>query len=323
MQRLRTFLPASALAGLASLTIAAAGCGGAESTGIDESEDLAGTSGGQTMAPRVVEMPVGLAGTQWRWTQASCTEGPLDLAARGFSATLHVEQDGEALLLTYDQLWANESCVQTVLQRVSPPPAPGELRMEEVARVAVPATPACFGQPEAPRPGEVRRNGRNLEVLVQRSRWCNGFEVTMTFEPTLPTMATNEEIARRYVAHFTRGDATRVAELFSTAGSLLESFTTTDTGDPYRHEGRDAVYTYYHQSFAGSPWRAMRIVGFEPGATAQQTVMRWEYMDPRLAQPVQGRNVFTVAAGEIFEAQIVMDSQPLLVGAAAPVAAAQ
>jgi hypothetical protein len=316
MQRLRTFLSASALVGLASLSVHAAGCGGADSTGIDESEDLASTSGGQTMTARVVEMPVGLGGTHWRWTGASCTEGPLDLAARGFSANLHVEQDGESLLLTYDQVWANDSCVQTVLQRVSPPPSPGELRMEEVARVSVPGTPACFGQPEAPRPGEVRRNGRNLEVLVQRSRWCNGFEVTMTFEPALPSMPTNEDIARYYVAHYTRGDATRVAGLFSTAGTLLESFTTTDTGDPYRHEGRDAVYTYFHQSFAGAPWRAMRITGFEPGATPQQTVMRWEYMDPRLAQPVQGRNVFTVAAGEIFEAQIVLDGQPTLVGAA-------
>lgn len=310
------FLAASVLgAGLLAL----AGCGEAAPTGIDESDDLAGgTSGGQTMAPRVVEMPIGLDGTQWRWTQASCTEGPLDLAARGFSANLRIAQEGEALLLTYDQVFANESCVQTILQQVSPPPSPGELRMEEVARVAVPHTPECFGQPEPPRPGEVRRNGRVLEVLVQRSRWCNGFEVTMTFEPALPTMLTNEDIARRYVAHYTRGDAVRVTELFSTVGTLLESFTTTTTGDPYRHEGRDAVYTYFHESFAGAPWRAMRVVGFEPGATEQQTVMRWEYMDPRLAQPVQGRNVFTVAAGEIFEAQIVLDAAPVLVGAATP-----
>ncbi len=308
---------AQALAGsLGAGLFALAGCGEAAPTGIDESDDLgAGSSGGQTMVARVVEMPIGLDGTQWRWTQSSCTEGPLDLAARGYSANLRVEQEGEALMLTYDQVFANESCVQTVLQQVSPPPAPGELRMEEVARVAVPHTPECFGQPEPPRPGEVRRNGRMLEVLVQRSRWCNGFEVTMTFEPALPTMLTNEDIGRRYVAHYTRGDAVHVAELFSTVGTLLESFTTTPSGDPYRHEGRDAVYTYFHESFAGSPWRAMRIVGFEPGATEQQTVMRWEYMDPRLAQPLQGRNVFTVAAGEVFEAQIVLDNAPLLVGA--------
>ena len=312
-----------ALPGLAAslLAVGVAGCGEAPRTGVDESGDLSASSGGQTMAPRVVEMPIGLDGTQWRWTGASCTEGPLDLAARGFSANLRIEQDGESLLLTYDQVFANEGCVVTLLQTVSPPPAPGELRMEEVARVAVPSTPQCFGQPEPPRPGEVRRNGRILEVLVQRSRWCNGFEVTMTYEPSLPTLLTNEDIARRYVAHFTRGDAVRVAELFSTAGTLLESFTTTQTGDPFRHEGRDAVYRWYNESFAGSPWRAMRVTGFEPGTTPQQTIMRWEYMDPRLQQPVAGHNAFTVAAGEIFEAEVALDGQPLLVGASAPVAA--
>ncbi len=310
--------PSTLLGLLGAAVLATTGCGEAAPTGgVDESADLATTSGGQTMAARVVEMPIGLDGTQWRWTGASCTEGPLDLAARGFSSNLRIDQDGESLLLTHDQVFANEGCVQTVLQTVSPPPDPGELRMEEVARVAVPSTPACFGQPEPPRPGEVRRNGRVLEVLVQRSRWCNGFEVTMTFEPSIPTLLTNEDIARRYVAHYTRGDAVRVAELFSSVGTLLESFTTTPTGDPYRHEGRDAVYTYFHEMFAGAPWRALRVTRFEPGVTAQQTVMHWEYMDPRLAQPVVGHNTFTVAAGEIFESQIAIEGQPVIVGATA------
>jgi hypothetical protein len=62
----------------------------------------------------------------------------------------------------------------------------------------------------------------------------------------------------------------------------------------------------------------MRITGFEAGATPQQTVMRWEYMDPRLQQPLAGRSIFTVAAGEIFEAQLLLDTQPLIVGASAP-----
>lgn len=307
---------APALLGAALTGAALSGCGEPARTGVDESTDFGGGSSGGQMAPRIVEMPVGLAGTQWRWTGASCTEGPLDLAARGFSDNLRIEQDGESLLLTHDQVYANEGCVVTILQQVSPPPTPGELRVEEVARVAVPSNPECFGQPEPPRPGEVRRTGRILEVLVQRSRWCNGFEVTMTYEPSLPTLLTNEDIARRYVAHYTRGDAVRVAQLFSSVGTLLESFTTTPTGDPYRHEGRDAIYTWYHEAFAGSPWRAMRVTGFEAGATPQQTVMRWEYMDPRLSSPLLGHNVFTVAAGEIFESQIVLDNQPVVVGAA-------
>jgi len=95
------------LLGAASLVaLGVAGCGEAPRTGVDESGDLGASSGGQTMAPRVVEMPIGLDGTQWRWTGASCTEGPLDLAARGFSANLRIEQDGESLLLTYDRVFA-------------------------------------------------------------------------------------------------------------------------------------------------------------------------------------------------------------------------
>lgn len=297
------------------------GCGGPGANTPDESDDLGGSSGG-SMTARIVDMPVGLNGTQWRFNSASCTEGPLDLASRGFSSSARVEQDGESILITYDQGWANEGCVQTIMQRVSPPAMPGELLIEEVARVAVPSTAECFGQPEAPRPGEVRRAGRNMEVLVQRSRWCNGFEVTMVFEPAMPSLLTNEDIARRFVAHYTRGDAVRVTSLFSPVGAFLESVTTTETGDAYRHEGRDAIYTYFAETFAGPSWRAMRVTGFEAGTTPQQTVMRWEYIDPRLAQPLAGHHTFTMAAGEIFEAQLAVDAAPVVVGAASTAAEA-
>lgn len=296
--------------------VGAVGCGGAAPAGIDETGDMGRTSGDQ-MAARIIEIPSGLDGSEWRWVRASCTEGPLDLSSRGFEARLHVDQDAAGLLLTYDQRFAAESCDVTVVQQATLNESQTELRMEEVARVALPSSPECFGQPEPPRPGEVRRSGRNLEVLVQRSRWCNGFEVTMTYEPAVPSLPSNETLARRYVAHYTRGDAARVAGLFSTASALLESFTTTSTGDPYRHEGRDAIRAYYRDAFAGAPWRAMRIVGLEAGETPQQTVVRWEYMDPRLAAPVAGHDVLTIAAGEIFEAQIVLDGTPQLVGASA------
>ena len=273
------------------------------------------------MVARIVDMPVGLDGTQWRFDSASCTEGPLDLASRGFSSSARVEQDDDSILITYDQAWASEGCVQTIVQRVSPPETPGELLIEEVARVAVPSTTECFGQPEAPRPGEVRRSGRNMEVLVQRSRWCSGFEVTMVFAPAIPSLLTNEDIARRFVAHYTRGDAVRVTSLFSPVGAFLETVTTTQTGDPYRHEGRDAISTYFAETFAGPSWRAMRVTGFEAGASPQQTVMHWEYIDPRLAQPLAGHHTFTMAGGEIFEAQLAVDGAPVVVGATAPAAA--
>lgn len=294
------------------LSVLLAACGGSsEQTTPDESGDLDPTAGG--MATRIVDMPTGLDGTQWRWIEAHCTEGPLDLQARGFAQKLRVAQDGESLLLTYDQMFATEQCNQTVLQRVSPPPQPGELRMEEIARIAVPPTPACFGRPELPRPGEVRRaEGNRLEVLVQRSNWCNGFEVRMVYEPVMPQLLTDEEIVRHYVAYFSLGETDRLATLFAQTGSLLEPFTETDTGDPYRHDGREQVRQWFAETFQGAPWRAMRVLEMAPGEQPHTMVAEWEYMDPRLAQPLRGRTRFTIAAGEIFEAQIELLDNPVL-----------
>lgn len=294
---------------LSLLLLVACGGGSQESTP-DESADLDLTAGG--MSQRIVDMPTGLDQTQWRWVEAHCTEGPLDLASRGFSSNLRVHQDGESLLLVHDQTFANDSCAQTVVQRVSPPPQPGELQMEEVARVTFPSTPECFGRPEQPRPGEVRRAGDRLEVLVQRSNWCGGFEVRLVYQPVVPQLLEDEEIVRLYLAHYGRGDADRIAQLFALTGSLLEPFTETPTGDPYRHDGREAVREWYQQALAGTPWRAMRLVSMEPGEAAHTMVVEWEYMDPRLAQPLRGRTRFTIAAGEIFEAQIELLDNPSL-----------
>lgn len=290
---------------LTAVSALAVACGGGGSRTIDESGD---TSGGDST--RTAEIPSGLDGSQWRWVSAFCTEGPLELEARGYSSTLRIAQDGPSVDLVYDSAYVNEGCQQTIIQHISPPEGHGELRMEETARVAVPATTACFGQPEPPRPGELRLDGRRLEVLVQRSRWCGGFEVRMVYEPMQPTLLGDEDIARRYVAQFTLGDAARISELFAQTGSVVEPFTITTTGDPYRHDGREAVEQWFTETFDGTPWRAMRITGFDHGD--RQLVMRWEYMDPRLADPLPGRNTFTIAGGEIFEAVVSLDGEPTL-----------
>jgi hypothetical protein len=312
MTRLRLPYLVSLPSILALAGLAPACGGGATTTTPDESGDLGGTSGG-SMSGRVVDMPTGLDGSQWRWAEAHCTEGPLDLASRGFAQTLRVSEDGDALLLTYDQTFAREECTQTVVQRVSPPPTPGELQMEEVARVAVPSTDTCFGRPEQPRPGEVRRAGNRLEVLVQRSNWCNGFEVRMVYDPVMPQLLRDDEIVRRYVAHYSRGEAQRLAGLFAETGSLLEPFTETETGDPYRHDGRGAVQQWFGEAFAGTAWRALRLLSVAPGEQPHTMVAEWEYMDPRLAEPLRGRTRFTIAAGEIFEAQIEIVGNPVVV----------
>ena len=107
------------------------------------------------------------------------------------------------------------------------------------------------------------------------------------------------------------------AALFAPTGSLLEPFTETQTGDPYRHDGRDAVRTWFAESFAGTPWRAMRVTSTAAGEQPNTTIAEWEYMDPRLAQPLRGRTRYTIAAGEIFEAQIELLDAPVLAPAPA------
>ncbi len=280
----------------AALAALACGGGGGQSSAPDESGDL-DVSGGEA---RTSTMPPGLDGTQWRWAEAFCTEGPLDLQARGYAAKLRVHEVDGGLTLVTDEQFATESCEHTVVQRAVPPQQGADWAMEEVARVAVPATRECFGQPEEPRPGEVRVRDGRLEVLVQRSRWCNGLEVRMVFERLPESLLTEDQIGRRYAAHFSRGDADAVAALFAETGSLLEPFTTTQTGDPYRHDGRAAVRTWFAETFATAPWRALRITDIDQGQAASgasQRIVTWEYMDPRLEAPLTGRTRFTIAAG--------------------------
>ena len=299
-----------------SCCLVLAACGGDQDrrTTPDETGDLEVTPGSR----RTATMPPGLDDTRWRWVEAHCTEGPLDLLSRGYAAHVRVHQaDDNRLLLLHDQQFATESCQHTVVQQATLPEGGGESwLMEEVVRVAVPSTDECYGRPEENRPGDVRlTDAGRLEVLVQRSQWCNGLEVRMVYERAPAQLLAEDEIVRRYVAHFMRGDADMVAELFAQTGSLLEPFTRTETGDPYRHEGRGRVQRWFEQSFSSAPWRAMKINEVTEGEAqggATQRVVTWEYMDPRLEEPMTGRSRFTIAAGEIFELQIELTSEPTL-----------
>ena len=293
---------------LVALTSALAACGGPPRSSLpDESEDVGATR-------RAASMPQGLDGTAWRWVEAHCTEGPLDLTARGYASRVRVRQDTGGLTLVYDQVFATEQCQHTLVQRATLAEGASDFQVTEVARVAIPATRECFGRPEEPRPGEVRvTSAGRLEVLVQRSQWCGGLEVRMVYERAQPSLLSEDEIVRRYAAYFTQGDADAIAGLFAETGTLLEPFTRTDTGDPYRHEGRPAVRQWFGETFQTAPWRAMRITEVESSTGdggAAQRVVTWEYMDPRLSEPMTGRTRFTIAAGENFEARLELTSQP-------------
>ena len=296
------------------------GCGGGEAGRLpDESGDLAVAGGGGSHWSYEGTTPGGpdLAGSRWRFVEAHCTEGPLDLSARGFSQELRIVADDVGLLLTYDQAFANDGCVNTIVQRAQPTARPHDWVMTEEVRVALPPTEACMGRMERERPGEVRRRGQFLEVLVQRSSiWCNGFEVKMTYAPEAPGSLEDQQIVRHYAAHFNRRDATSVAALFAEAASLLDPFQLSDTGGPTRLDGRAAVQQWYAASFGQADWVALQLASIEPGTAAGQLNATWRYMDSTLEEPFEGHNLFTLAAGEIYEAQVALDGEPVLATAA-------
>lgn len=296
---------------LVALAAACGGSQGSEGTLPDESGDLAvGTRPSGFSAEGTTPAGPDLGGTRWRWVEAHCTEGPLDLRARGFAQTVRVDADPQGLLLTYDQVFATEGCTQTVVQRARPTQDPRQWVMVEEARVAQPATEECFGRMEDARPGEVRRNGQFLEVLVQRSFvWCNGLEVRMVYAPAAPQPLTTDQIVRHYVAHFNRRDPARLTALFAESGSLVEPFHVTPTGGATRHDGRTAIQGWYREVlYSPVDWLALKPADMSP--TENGAVLEWQYMDPRLEQPMSGRTHFTVAAGEVYEARIELTEPP-------------
>lgn len=241
-------------------------------------------------------------------------EGDLGLAQRGFQQELRLAADATGLVLLYDNAFEQGACTQTIVQHATPGASlQADWQMREEQRLAVPLTPECEGRREPPRPGTVLRRGDTLEVYVQRSVLCNGYEVKMVYAPLPAAPRTDDQLVRHFVAFANRRDAGALASLFAEAGSLLEPFTITETNEPARHDGREAIRAWFGEAFGPLPWVAMRLTGIAPGAQAGQLVATWEYMDPRVRAPFAGRSTFTVGAGEIFEMLMELTGQPELV----------
>lgn len=315
---LRTF-------GLTLATILFAGCGSQATRSIDESADDVGSAPTRSDAARI---PDGVNGNVYRFAESSCTEGTQELAGPNYQGLLRVlPAEGMATLMldeSFDVPATTQCdsgdcpetirCGRTRMFRAREPQGPGYLEVEELLRIAVPTSPECQGEMEVPRPGDLIRQGDFIEFRIQRARVCRGFEVTMSFGRIPSEPLTALETVRWYAAFFTRGDAAQVTELFAETGSLLESFTQTETGDPYRHDGREAVNAWFGAAFSQTPWRALRIESALENEN--QVTAVWQYMDPRLSAPVAGRSVFTIGAGQIYELEWTMTGTPELAGAA-------
>lgn len=281
-------------------------CGGStpERTVIDESRDFSIIEE-RTSAHLAGTVPVGpeISGSQWEFKSAHCTDGDLDLSGRGFSRITRATADTQGLILVHDDTWVSEggSCLVTTAQRAIPgSELDAEWSMREDARVQL---GACDAPVDEDRPGDVRRRGNELEVYVQRSSWCNGFEARMVYTPVQPTAISDERIPLHYAVHFNRQDATRITQIFAPSGSLVDPFTRTELDQAVRFDGQQAVYDWFTEAFNATPWVALRVVSLEETAPGL-FVMDYHYMDPRLEAPFVGRNRFTVATGEIFETSI-------------------
>ncbi len=250
-----------------------------------------------------------LTNSRWTWLSAQCIDGGLALDPLGFERSLRGEQRGKRLLLTYDTVLVEPACVSTEVWTLTPVVG-DQWWFNPEARVALPADNSCGAREDAGRQGVLRMNGDTLEEIHFGSAWCRGFDVRFAYRRTTADQLSAEEVVRRYLAHWNRRDPRAVASLFASDGLLVEPFTRSKDGAPVRHQGRASVEAYLTDAFATTPWLAMQLTGIEVRTDTQVTA-NWQYMDARLAEPVEGRNLFVLAGGEIFATELQLLSQPV------------
>jgi len=247
----------------------------------------------------------------FRWVSAQCIDGVLDLAAQGFERTLTTERVGSQLLFTYETELASPQCASTEMWTVTPL-QPLRFQFLVDAEVALPAGVACGAPlPRTSEFGALSLHGDTLEELHYGSAWCRGFDARFVYQrTTTPRARTDAELIRHYVAHWNRRDARAISALFAERGVFREPFSRSVDGLPVRHEGREAIEAWFTSAFSSVPWLALQLSGIEPADEHGQRVVAWRYFDPALAEPLQGRNLFVLAGGEIFATELQVLSEP-------------
>ena len=263
--------------------------------------------------------PVSAETTRWdafdrahfRWISAQCVDGVLELARQGFERTLTTEVDGHVLRLTYESRLAQPQCVSTEVWSARPEAA-GQWQFEPGADVHLPADAAC-GAPSSQSTGHgmLQLDGDTLEELRFNSPWCRGFDVRFVYRRIPAPPVAQAEIVRRYVAHWNRRDPKALAALFAQSGALVEPFSRSNDGLPVRHEGRAAIEAWLASAFRSVPWLALQLREVETLDERGQLLATWRYFDPKLAEPLAGRNLFVLAGEEIFATELQLVSEPV------------
>ena len=263
--------------------------------------------------PTSVQTEQGLAvldHARFLWVSAQCVDGSLELAQTGFERTLRTEVHGNNLRFVYDTRLLQPDCVSTEMWTLTPEQG-GQWRFAPEAQVSLPPGAPCGVPAEAVGHGVVHLSGDTFEELRFGSAWCRGFDVRFVYRRVPDAPLTDAEIIRRYVAQWNRRDAHAVAEMFAEHGQLVEPFSLSADGAPVRHQGRAELEAWLTSAFASTPWLAMQLRSIEPLGESGQLLAAWRYLDPRLAEPLLGRNLFVLAGGEIFATELQLLSDPV------------
>jgi hypothetical protein len=250
--------------------------------------------------------------SNYRWVSAQCVDGALDLALQGFERTLLLEQAGSGLRVTYETRLAKPACESTEVWSIKPEKATGLWAFVPDAEVRLPPDAPCG----APVPVESGRGlimvyGETLEELRFSSPWCRGFDVRFIYHRIPAPALTQHELVRRYIAHWNRRDPRAMADLFASNGAVIEPFSLASDGLPVRHEGRVAIATWLQQAFSSVPWSAIQLREIETLDERGQVLALWRYYDPKLAEPLMGRNLFVLAGDEVFTTELQLLSEPV------------
>lgn len=271
----------------------------------------------QPAAPTVEPQPAGsfsssaLDGARYVWVEAECADGPLDLARLGFERELTLDVRGVSLLMTFDSELIVEGCYQTMVWRAEPALESDAWQVVPEAHVELPLGVECGAREREPMGASLRFTEDLLELVTYDSPWCRGFDARFVYRRAPPRRPTERQLVARYVAHFDRRDAQELSLLFAENASLVEPFSPSQDGNHVRHEGREAIRAYFERAFASTRWLAMRLSALSPVDESGSLIADWQYMDDHLAEPLLGRNLFLIAAGEIYETELQLVSDPV------------
>ncbi|MDD9941904.1 MAG: nuclear transport factor 2 family protein [Myxococcales bacterium] len=253
-----------------------------------------------------------LDGARFRWVQTRCVDGRLDLAPLGFERELFTEVRNNRVMMSFDTRIARDECEALLVWEARYDANRGLWEFLSPGRTSLPVGETCGVDETSVRAGMLGLSGDDLEVLTFRSPWCRGFDARAVYRRVQPRRLPDRDQIRRYYAHFNRRDPDALARLFADRGVLIEPFSKTPDGAMMRHTGREAIASWYARAFASTGWSGVRLRDLYLAGDDGTWVARWDYMDGVLAEPLEGRNLFLLAGGEIFmtEVQLVSAAKP-------------